>query len=431
MDTDSLPKGPAIARLGDACCGCDACASACPVGCITYHTDAEGFLRPAVDELLCIRCGRCESVCPSLTEPADATAGDSPQAYAVKSRDEALLMASSSGGAFTEFCRPVLESGGAVFGVVMDDDVRGCHFDMAEDGEGIAPMRGSKYLQADARGVYGDVLRVLRSGRRVLFSGTPCQANALRLYLGCDWPNLLVVDFVCHGVPSPWLWAEHVAYVERGAGARMRHVNFRCKEVSWKRFGLAETTADGASRFEPLYRSPYLRMFLRNYCLRPSCYECPAKKTRLADITIADFWGGERLAPDMCDEFGSSLALIRTEEGAEAFRAITDVVEFREVSYTDAIRGNKTEHSSVSRPPERDRFFKDLREIDYERVAKRYAKTLPRDRVRKAKALLMAALVRVWSVIARLRGASPITVQNNVMRYGIKYDFWNSERLVP
>lgn len=418
---------PTISFLGDRCCGCAACESACPVGCIEMRIDGEGFLRPQVDVERCIGCGRCERTCPALVEENDSAREsrkkDTVSAYALRSLDEELLLTSSSGGAFTELCRKTLTAGGVVFGVVMSANVRRCHFTKADSLDELAPIRGSKYLQAEASGVYADVLEELRAGRKVLFSGTPCQANALRLFLGRDWPNLTVVDFVCHGVPSPWLWSEHVSHIERNTGLRVNSVSFRYKEVGWKR--LKSTAANGSQAFfEPLDKSPYLRMFLRNYCLRPSCYVCPAKAMRLADITIADFWGGERFAPDLCDEFGCSLVIVRTEAGAASLAACSKNVELRQVPYAGAVKGNASACSSAKRPPERDRFFDDLREHGYDWVVRHYARNTVKQQIEKVKYAIFRAVAptRAWGVVNKLRGKTTSLTMADRMRFGIKYD---------
>lgn len=386
------------------CCGCAACASACPVGCIHMNYDAEGFNYPKVDMTMCLGCGKCERVCPFIAHKSVNHSRRAPVAYGAISLDHDVRMASSSGGVFTEICRPILGQGGIVFGVAMNQDCKGCSFICAENEDELMDMRGSKYIQADSAGVWNQVMSALNLGREVLFSGTPCQANALRCFLGRDWPNLTIVDFVCHGVPSQRLWSEHVAYVERKAGARVRSVNFRCKKISWRRFGLEANTKDKII-FEPLDCSAYLRMFLRNYCLRPSCYACQAKSIRFADITIADFWGGERFVPDMCDEMGCSLVIVRSERGAKAFKRIASFVEMQEVPYLEATKTNSCERLSVVRPPERDRFYNDLSEHGYDWLIHRYTRTLPKERLTKIK-----RTVREWLVplaqdhISRLRG---------------------------
>ena len=384
------------------CCGCAACASACPVGCISMEVDGEGFAYPHADVSRCVRCGRCERVCPFSNVSGEAPVT---KAYAVKSHDDELRSESSSGGVFTELCRPVIDGGGVVYGVAMNEGNRGCSFARAEDMDSVAPMRGSKYMQADSRGVHERVAADLAAGRRVLFSGTPCQANALSLYLGGKCDGLLLLDCICHGVPSPRLWAESVEDLEARKGTKVSSVSFRCKEVSWRRFGLRVEHGD-AMFFQPLDESPYLRMFLRDVCLRESCYACEAKGTRMADITIADFWGVENVVPEMSDELGCSLVIVRTPAGLDALDGIGAAIERREVPYDDAVRGNPAVSKSAVRPRERGTFFADLDTVGYKGVARKYGTASVKERSKKAvkDVLTNAGLL---GVAKRLRGVFP------------------------
>lgn len=397
------------------CCGCSACTSACPVGCIVMTCDSEGFLYPAVDEDTCVGCQRCESVCPFLNGEGVAPVTVT---YAARSLDPELLHESSSGGVFTELCKPVLSAGGVVYGVAMDANCRGCSFMRVESIDGMAPLRGSKYMQADSRGVYELVDKDIKSGRKVLFSGTPCQVNALSRYLGDRRYDVLLVDCICHGVPSPRLWAESIADLEARKCASVNSVNFRCKEASWHRPGLRAELGDTAL-FQPLDESPYLRMFLKDVSLRESCYSCVAKDTRSSDITMADFWGVESVVPEMSDELGCSLVIARTPGGAEALREVRNAIEMKEVDYATAVLSNPSVSKSARRPPERDVFFQELEKIGYEGVARKYGTASTTE---KAKRFVKKALSKMGllQVVRKLRAQGSSI---NGLRYGILYLF--------
>lgn len=189
-----------------ACCGCSACVQICPKRCIVLKEDKEGFLYPVVNQTLCIECGKCEKACPEL-HPFDA--GESLKAYAAKHPDDAVRAESSSGGIFTLLADAVIDAGGVVFGARFDNDWSVVH-DFTETHEGLQAFRGSKYVQSRIGSTYEQAERFLKSGRKVLFTGTPCQIAGLKRYLHKEYENLWAVDFVCHGVPSPLVWKKYL-----------------------------------------------------------------------------------------------------------------------------------------------------------------------------------------------------------------------------
>ena len=397
-----------------ACCGCTACVSACPVRCIDLVTDEEGFWYPEVNRSACVGCGRCESVCPFLSARDKAPVLST---YAARTEDEMILSTSSSGGVFAELCKLSFADGGVVYGVAMQDDCRGCVFVRAEEISGTISMRGSKYLQADCKGVYDLVSADLRSGRKVLFVGTPCQANALVSYLGTSREGLTVIDFICHGVPSPKLWAAFVDHLERKHGSRVANVSFRRKEAVI-RDNRGRLALDADQEYQPLSLSPYLRMFLRNYCLRPSCYSCRAKRTRYADATIADFWGVKEVVPQMASEMGCSLVIVRTEQALRHLDRMGASITLAEVDYDDAVRWNPSAFESTKRPPERDVFFSDLDRLDFSEIVRKYGSLHGSERL---KSVIVDRLNRLGLLgLARhVMGKGP----SKSLRYGILIEY--------
>lgn len=281
--------------------------------------------------------------------------------YAAVYNNEKIRERSSSGGIFSAIAKKF----DVVYGVSMTEDCYAAEMVRVEGN--IAPLRGSKYFQAKVGDAFKRVKEDLLMGKTVLFSGTGCQINGLRMFLGKDYDRLTCVDVICHGTPSPKLWREYVKYQEKGNG-KLESVNFRCKDNSWSDFGIKENQ---------LYISKeddsFMRMFLRNYCLRPACYECHAKYYKMADITIADFWGVENVAPDMNDGRGTSLVISRTEKGQKIFDSIKDELKWKEVTYEDGVKGNPAEYSSAIRPKLRNEFFFDLRMLSFEEMEKKYA----------------------------------------------------------
>lgn len=188
------------------CCGCAACVQRCPKHCISMKEDEEGFLYPFIDETVCINCGLCEKTCPIISRPEKLP---TMEVLAVKNRNEAERMASSSGGVFIALAKKVIEQGGVVFGAVFDENWEVKHT-YSETLDGVKPMMGSKYVQSRIGESFCQAERFLKEGRKVLFTGSPCQITALHNYLHKDYPNLLAVDFLCHGVPSPGVWRRYI-----------------------------------------------------------------------------------------------------------------------------------------------------------------------------------------------------------------------------
>lgn len=281
--------------------------------------------------------------------------------YAAIYNNNEIRENSSSGGIFSALA----DKFDVVYGVAMTNDCYGAEMIRVEGD--ISPVRGSKYFQAKVGDAFKQVKNDLEEGRKVLFSGTGCQINGLSLFLGKDYSNLFLLDIICHGTPSPKLWKEYVSYQENKHG-KLESVNFRCKDDSWIDFGMKENQL-----YISKDKDTFMRMFLRDYCLRPACYECKSKRYRKADMTIADFWGIQSVAPEMNDGRGTSLVITRTEKGQEMFERIKDELKWKEVSYEEGVKGNPSEYKSVSRPQQRDTFFEDLDKLSFEEMAKKYA----------------------------------------------------------
>ena len=275
--------------------------------------------------------------------------------------DNIIRNDSSSGGLFSV----IASSFDIVYGVAMTDDNYSCVIIRVEDN--INPLRGSKYFQAKVGDAYKNVKEDLKNGKKVLFSGTGCQINGLFQYLGEEFPNLFLLDIICHGVPSPKLWKQYAMFQEDKYG-KLEKVNFRDKTEGWKDFGMKEN-----NQFISMHNDSFMQMFLRNYCLRPSCYECHAKYYKKSDMTIGDFWGIQNVAPELDDNKGTSLVIIRTERGKEIFEKIKEKIVYKEVVYEDAVRYNSAEYCSVNRPKLRTSFFTDLDNMSFGEMEKKYA----------------------------------------------------------
>ena len=298
--------------------------------------------------------------------------------YACYNTDKDVRLNSSSGAVFSSLAEYVLEQQGVVYGVAMSEDCYSAEFISVTNREGLTNLRGSKYLQAKVGNSYKQVKEGLLSGKLVLFSGTGCQVNGLKSFLGKDFENLVCVDVICHGAPSPALWRKYAQYQEQKNGGKLKGINFRCKDDSWTDFGMKEVLDSiPQSAEKKMYiskdKDPYMQMFMRDYCFRPSCYNCAAKNVKLADLTIADFWGINDVVPEMNDGKGTSLVLLRTDKGRKIFEKIRNELRLKEVSYEDGVRSNPAEYRSCRKPPQRDTFFQDMHYMSFDELEKRYA----------------------------------------------------------
>lgn len=321
--------------------------------------DQEGFLYPKVDTDLCINCGLCERVCPVLIQSEIVTPLKVLAAYNNK---ESVRKLSSSGGIFTMLAENIINDGGVVFGARFDDNFNVIH-DYSETIEGLAPFRGSKYMQSRMLVNYRKAKKNLEEGRKVLFSGTPCQIAGLNYYLKKQYDNLLCVDCVCHGVPSTMVWNSYLRESELMPSA----VSFRDKKNGWKRYTVIISGKDGKRLSTPYTENAYMSVFLSSLCLRPSCYDCPAKNGKSkADITLGDFWGIDKISPDFDDDNGCSLILVNTEKGNTAIEKLTISKETHK--YDEVVKYNPSIVSSSPRPRYRNLFMRTCHKFGFHKA---------------------------------------------------------------
>lgn len=350
------------------CCGCSACVQRCPRHCISMKEDAEGFLYPDVDMTQCIDCGICEKVCPWLNLHEKSKIQE---VLGAKNIDRKERMESSSGGVFIALAKKVIENGGVVFGAVFNECWEVVHT-YAENLKDVKSMMGSKYMQSRMENSYREAEGFLKRGRTVLFTGCPCQITGLHNYLGKEYHNLISVDFLCHGVPSPGVWRKYLTEVSTSFpkeingisldfSTKITGIDFRNKQQSgWKNFYLTITgLSNGTEKVllsDKHKNNPFMKGFLGDLYLRPSCYNCKCKNgASHSDLTIADFWGISSIMPDFDDDKGVSLVLVNTDKGRNVL-ALCDL-EIRKSTLDDARRFNGGFKETVIIPPKRDAFF--------------------------------------------------------------------------
>lgn len=320
--------------------------------------DEEGFEYPHVDQTRCMHCSLCDSVCPMQNVAAHAAPL---RVYASRNLDESVRTGSSSGGVFTPLAERIIEDGGIVFGVSFDERWNAVYTHTASR-EGLAAYRGSKYVQASVGHAYIEVQGFLKEGRKVLFAGTACQVAGLRRFLRKDYPNLFLVEVLCHGVPSPKVWQRYLGTKCREFdGGAITGINFRDKRDGWYQYAVTISFEHGRVYSVSHKKDPYFRGFMKNMYLRPSCYACKCKRGRSgSDIVIADYWGIGKVLPGYTDNRGTSLVLINTEKGQSLFASIASGMDSVETPYAKCLQknGGFAEHLRV--PIDRSIFFKHL-----------------------------------------------------------------------
>ena len=302
-----------IEAVGNRCTGCAACSALCPHHAIEMKANAEGFLVPVIQKERCTDCGLCYQACPIQTPPLHHPIEES-NAWAAYNPSEADTLQSSSGGLFSAFANQILAEDGVVFGTVLAEDNRAIMV-QANASDGIAPMRGSKYVQGkiDAD-VYQSIRQIAKTGKKVLFVGCACQVAGLFSFLGKPYDNVYTIDIVCHGVPSPLLFDVYCRTEERKQNAPITQYRFRDKQKGW---GMRISyEVNHQKKYRNGYLDPYMHHFLLGNTYRESCYQCPyAQSARISDMTIGDYWGILQEHPDFYHGNGISLLLIHTPKG--------------------------------------------------------------------------------------------------------------------
>lgn len=359
----------------DKCCGCYACYNICPKNAIEMKSDEKGFKYPFVDKEKCINCGLCEKVCPIINK---VKIDNEPKAYACINKDDKVRSVSSSGGIFTLLAENILSKNGIIFGAAFDKDMMVKHF-MIDKLEDLYKFRGSKYVQSQIGDTYKLAKKELDEGKFVLFTGTPCQIEGLKLYLMKDYDKLYTQDIICHGVPSPLVWEKYKNNIEDREKDKIINFNFRNKENSWKSYDIDVKLNNDISIKEKASNNLYMKAFLKNICLRDSCYSCAFKSiNRISDITLADYWGVQKLKPTFDDDKGTSLVVVNSKKGEELFENIKNKIKYEESNIGEASKYNPSMIKASALPNNRETFFKDIYNMDIESAIKR---NLPKEKL--------------------------------------------------
>lgn len=347
------------------CTGCKMCKDVCPKDAISYWTDREGFWYPKVDYDMCIKCGKCIKTCPSLSDCHNPVAGE-PAVYAAWALDDSIRLKSTSGGIFYILAEEMLKENGLIAACKYTDDYKAAYHTIGDTIEDLEAFKGSKYFQSDTEGIYRRVLEQLRTGKKVLFCGAPCQVAGLNRYVGVNNPNLVTIDFICRGINSPMVFKKYVDECEKHHGSPVKKVHLKNKNKGWTRLGTYMEFQNGKEYYRNRITDPWVNGYIQgDLFMRPCCAECKYKeRIRVADISIGDFWGLKGTKEDLFK--GISVVLVNTQKGGEYLQRIKEKLFIEPHTYEEASNGNGCLLTSAKMGMHRQEFFDRVNDMEFE-----------------------------------------------------------------
>lgn len=354
------------------CISCFSCANRCPKEAISMHEDQEGFKYPVVDSQKCIECGLCNKVCP-INNPPSRKNDSNPDIYAAWSKNEQIRTDSTSGGIFSELAMEIYAQGGGVSGAVYTNDWHVRHI-VSYDEKDLINIRSSKYLQSDLNEVFLKIKDDLDTGKSILFCGSPCQVAALYNFLEKDYANLFTIDFICKGMNSPKIFTKYLSYLEERYKSKATYVKFKNKKYGWHNFSTKVSFANGKNYYGWRFTDTFMVGYLKyNAFMRPSCYDCKFKNfPRIADITLADFWGIENIDECLDEDKGTSMVLINSSKGAQLFHRVKDKIKAKIVTSENVFQSNVCVNESSKMTQTRNHVFHDIDTLTYKELSNKY-----------------------------------------------------------
>lgn len=346
-----------ISRIKEKCVGCKSCEQSCPKHCISMKENKEGFWYPFVDEKNCVECKLCLKKCP--VENVDIHRNTPKKVWAWRNKNDEDIMRSASGGAADSAAKAVLQMGGVVYGAAYNEQLVVNHIEVLNEID-RKKIQSSKYVQSDLKGSYVKTKQRLSEGKKVLFTGTPCQIAGLYAFLGENPQNLYTIDLICHGVPSPKFFKKYLEYQTKQLGEPVTYYNFRSKERrGWGTQYLLKTRTQ--TKTQPLLLDKYGKHFMDGDCYRESCYQCSyANTNRVGDLTVGDFWGIAKSHPDFNSPKGVSSVFVNTEKGEHLLKKMKPFAETEKATLEEGMMKQGNLIKPCFRLKDRDLFYKDI-----------------------------------------------------------------------
>lgn len=356
------------------CCGCTACFSICQHEAIILNEDQEGFLYPHFDKEKCIECGLCEKTCPIIHHKSEPKIGN-PLIYAAINTNHKQYIESSSGGIFILLCKFILSHNGIVCGAVYDEKFNVKH-SFAKTLEECKAFQGSKYVQSNIKNIYPQIKSILKTGTLVLFSGTPCQVAGLKLYLRKDYKNLLTVDLICHGVPSPQIFQDYLNFIK--GDKQITTINMKSKSNNKKGTAIQVNFTNGKYIRKTLKTDLWNKLYFNQLITRPSCHKCQfTHYNRIGDMTIGDAWGIHKYHPNFHPDMMISLLFTNSPKGVELFNHIQNNLDFIQINKEESQQPQLEYPAKES--PIREVFWKDYLQYGFNYIANNYIGYSPKN----------------------------------------------------
>lgn len=355
------------------CCSCTACVAICPQNCITMRADHEGFKYPEIEKSKCIGCNLCNNVCPVINNDICYINDFSLRAFVLRDKREDILSDSTSGGFFTALAEKIISEGGTVYGAAYDNKFNVRHIRIREISE-IKRIRGSKYVASNLDGIFKLVKEDLQKRDTVLFTGCPCQIAGLKSFLKSDYKNLVTMDVVCHGNPSPLMWSKYLGYITSKYKSTIKDIVMRHKTYGYHSGTMMIEFESGKKIYESARTNYYLKAFFGDLISKPHCYKCSFKhKEHCSDFTVFDAWHAAELASIQDDDKGWTNIIIQSKKGLSIFETICEKYEYFETDHQKAIEldGDMLE-VSVNLNEKRNEFLKELKSSNFKHHCENY-----------------------------------------------------------